>query len=344
MWIDETDRIGYYFYLWVTVTLFWIPMLLALWLSYHSRKNPVNSEIIFKNVLRRGNVGWFLLILIAIPFSSAFFIYWLSHIKTFTTLNNYLIAISLIIVTSLSFSLLNFLIHLIDNGSHILLPDISKKEILTRKEISLLEEKEIKDEIKLYESLYLKLKNFNEVIFLGFSSFVDVSNIKPSFNYWLNGHPVYVFKVADLEIYYLLERNSAGGDNIPSFYNNHIFINGIFYNIDPLLNEETSFPFTLTDFNSPNIKSNTVMQYLKEKIKQQIEYKKNTELISEKSYSKSNVIPLSIFVYSNLFMIVGLNQNYITPTSSSAKIAHFIFGLYRLILLGGFISVLLRNF
>lgn len=281
----------------------------------------------------------------SVIFCSFFIIIWFKNINSFNSLENYIISLTLMLLFSLIFGTLAFLIHLALNNSFVHSNSNNSDFIKIDKKTYQEKISDLTYQNKVLGELQqLNLNRNIKLEFLGYSESTDENTLREIIQLKKTQNKetsVKVYKIENTEYYYIEIKTAhprAGfhsenyilSSNQYFWLYNHIFsISDPWFSISRLTNEK--------NYSDKNQKR------LDRIIQAQIKYNTKINIPALKDYQEKDFYRVDLFLYSYLLEFFGIGQSYIVPLNRIAKINHLVFGIYRFLMQGTFISLLIKD-
>lgn len=232
----------------------------------------------------------------------------------------YLIGICIFAGISILFSIANYILYVIDTKAHVISNDILQYYTANQKTKSI--DKEIVETNKRkmdFEAFLIKVENSTELNNVS----DDIKNriIEVHFRYE-DCYSTSVFKFSDMDSYLIKAYSRPNVDYALPFWTHALLYENRFL----YLGNDLKYGQSIDGI------KHTVRDILKNLV--------DVELPALSEASKK--LPIIIFIQSFLMEIFGLKQTYITPISFGARFIYLAFGIYKFLLLGTFISLLIK--
>jgi hypothetical protein len=265
------------------------------------------------------------------------FIIYFMYYKHVNDISNYTFLSIIFFGISISFSLFEWLLYSIDQNHFIINSQYFERVKTESDKVANIEKEKINDKIKINEKLSLILNDvicFRELIKL--EQFV---NKEVLLSYVNNNKTLY----SDFE-YSILKTNLEKLNFV--IHNCNLYAGGKFPNKRTFyyfINDNVVYELQVGRLSDSFLMDSSEMKCTALKVEILSDRKLlNSKLKEIDELNNKIVIPFFDFVYNNLFELVSIRQGYFMPKSGNAKFIHLIFGLYKYLMLGAFINLLLK--
>jgi hypothetical protein len=258
---------------------------------------------------------------------------WHNLVSELNPVANYLFCSVSFIIISMSFAAIGYVIHLLDAKSYFLSSDFEKMEKVKREIISRRINYDMYEE---YENL-LKISqtvSLDTPFMLKNLTKSDLKAISKNFSIPENLHKIKCATFADVHwvpiISRIVKKNERHKWRIDFYF----------------ATEEWSFYITHKNTNDDQeIETNfkELFNQVLESVHSMIQELQDDEIKTEKEYIENNLINLKDFVFFYFLNMVGINQSFIVPYSNPARIVHMFFGIYKFLVLGTFITLVIQT-
>lgn len=296
--------------------------------KYKLARNPYNPVVLLISIS--------LIIVCSISLSRWLFIY-----TTFTQVQNYLYLTIISLTISITFSAIEWIICIVDPTSFLV--QNQYLEILRVK--TLVKGKNLVDSYRKR----LGILNSNLTLFNDGTAITEKlvgSNIAPDpnvrrallkYDHNIESPLAYidyiVFKMSVTGLYFVTCSVTRGAGHMVSVSEVNYLIN----NDDVYYFAEAHTFGKVYDDNNRNL--NSVIQLMEKEIgsiNKKISYENDFE-------DGETMIPISDFIFNNMFELFSIRQGYFMPTSTLTKTIHFLFGIYKYLFLGTLVTLVIKR-
>ena len=289
-------------------------------------------------------ISGFLLIasIVTIVFFTFLLYVWIKDINEFNSISNYVMTFFLMVVFSLLFSTIAYFIHIsnvnsykIDNigendyfGSQLITPKINR----------------LQNEISFLSELLKLMDSDIALTFLGYTKELNPIRLKDLIKknaFEKRKYAVSVFRINSTEFYYISV--VTAGFHGATHISNYFLADELFIHLEPRITNYPNLFFSFNNAITEKADNPTKFIRIKENIRAKIMHLENILIPSHQDFSSGKFVKINVFFMSYFLNLFGINQSYVLPISNWAKLNHIFFGIYRFLMQGTFISLLIND-
>lgn len=288
-----------------------------------------------------------ILSIITVVFCTFFFYAWILHVHDFSSMENYFITLFLMLSLSLLFGTISFFIHLANLASY-KTDNLNHKDFIANSpSLDIVKIDSLKGESDLLKRVLQFMEDGISLNYLGYIKYSDPENLRlliKDKTFESKACATQVYRINESDLYYIEVDTLAapyGG-----YYSSNYFLSEnqfVFLDNHIVLQTYPNVHFSLSYAVSNKPKKPKEYYRIIKILKAQIRYIDNIQVPAHAEYLSGNYVRINVFLYSFLLEVFGLSQNYITPLNNIAKANYLLFGLYRFLMQGTFISLLISD-
>jgi len=282
---------------------------------------------------------------IVVVFCAFFFFTWITNVSWFNNIENYLVNVVLLLLISLLFGTFAFFIQLSAQSSY-KLDNINQGDFFRPNDMRYAQKIETAQREHLtYTEVLKKMDSEISLTFLGYAKNVNPEKLRNDIqnnNLASKGH-LKIFKIDGLSIHYAYQpiQPTHHGGTPPA---NYFLTEQDFFHLEN--RSLSTYPDIYFDFSAAvaeRLSNGKGFQKVRRILYMAIAHLEETVIPAINEFYNGTHVKPKVFLYAYIVQALNFNQNYVVPLSNLAKFNHLLFALFRLLMQGAFIGLVIKD-
>ncbi|OOQ59828.1 hypothetical protein [Mucilaginibacter pedocola] len=284
--------------------------------------------------------------LVFIVFFSFFSYCWIKEVGRFDPLENYVINLTLLLSFSLLFGIIGFLIHLA-TAAAFKLDNINLADYYQSSQKNHLQATEkAQRKSSVWRLLSEAMEGDLSVRFLGYLDDGDPDSIRTRIDqrsFSQDKSAMEIYEIVGLPVYHVYSASISLPPHPTPPVNEFLAGGNLFLLQNRLLSTYPDLYFHFSRAVTNRLSDPKEYRKVKRIIQAEIDYIEQAVIPGTDEFYNGKHVKIKVFLYAYLIQALNFNQNYLVPLNNTAKCNHVLFALFRLLMQGTFLGLVIKN-